>query len=68
MLQAAEKNGRAADMQGELEELFNHPKQKPEQGCYLHSCNLLARYGRAVKHARASYGSGSSLFSSARDA
>ena len=42
--EAAEKNGRAADLQKELEDLVQQPKQKPEQGCHVHSGNLLARY------------------------
>jgi len=41
--EAAEKNGRSLDLQKELEALFNSQK-KYDQGRYLHSCDLLARY------------------------
>jgi hypothetical protein len=37
--EAAEKNGRASDLQKELEDLFNSQNK-----CYFHSCNVLARY------------------------
>ena len=49
---AAEKNGRAGDLQKELEGSVHQPKQKPEQGCHLHSCDLLTRYRYALIRAR----------------
>ena len=47
--EAAEKNGRAADLQKELEVLFDSPQQEPEQGYHLHSCHLPPRYGFALR-------------------
>jgi hypothetical protein len=38
----------SADLQKELETLFECPKQQSAQGSHLHSRNLLARYGRAL--------------------
>ena len=46
--EAAEKNGRAAELQKELEELVHQPEQR--SGCHLHPCNLPPRHGRALKH------------------
>ena len=40
---AAEKNGRAGDLQKELEALFNSQNKSPDKERYLHSCNLPAR-------------------------
>ena len=50
--EAAEKNNRAADLQKKLEKSVQQPKQKPAQGCYLHSSNLLARYSCTLKRSR----------------
>ena len=43
---AAEKNGRAADLQRELETLFNSQNKSPTQGRHVDSCDLPARDGR----------------------
>ena len=51
--EAAEKNGRAADLQKELEELFNAPQPEPRQECHVHSCHLPARDRRALNEWRA---------------
>ena len=42
--EAAEKQGRAAELQKQLEELVQQPKQK--SGRHVHSCNVPARDGR----------------------
>ena len=49
---AAEKNGRAGDLQKELEGSVHQPKQRPKQGCHLHSGDLLTRYRYALIGAR----------------
>ena len=41
--EAAEKSGRADDLQKELEALFEQPKQEPKQECHLDPGNLPAR-------------------------
>jgi hypothetical protein len=42
--EAAEKNGRAGDLQKELEVLFNRQNKSPSKDATLHSCDLLTRY------------------------
>jgi hypothetical protein len=39
--EAAEKNNQAADLQKELEELFNRQNQSPRNEANVHSCNFL---------------------------
>ena len=47
--EAAEKNGRAADLQQELEALFNSQNKSARRGRDLDSCHLPARDGRGVR-------------------
>ena len=46
---AAEKGGRAADLQKELEELFNSQNTSGSQKNDIHSSHVLARDSRTVK-------------------
>ena len=46
--EAAEKNGRGSGSAERTGSSVQQPEQKREQGCHLHSCNLLTRYGCAL--------------------
>ena len=47
--EVAEKNGRAGDLQKELEALVQHPEQEPKQGYHVDSCHLPPRCGFALR-------------------
>ena len=63
--EAAEKNGRAADLQKELEDLFNRQNQSPRKDVHLHSRHLLARH-RCFKRWRATQSPASTNTAAAR--
>ena len=50
--EAAAANGREAELQAELEALFNEPEHEPERGRHLHPGDLPARDGCGVKRRR----------------
>ena len=46
--EAAAANGREADLQAELEELFNEQNASPSKGCHFDSCHVPPRHGRTL--------------------